>query len=48
MHGYSLFLQQGGHNYGTWVRQLPQSLEWLNQRLTPVVPPAQPRPRPSH
>jgi enterochelin esterase-like enzyme len=48
MHGYSLFLQQGGHNYGTWVRQLPQSLEWLNQRLTPAVPPAQPTPQPSH
>jgi enterochelin esterase-like enzyme len=48
MHGYSLFLQQGGHNYGTWVRQLPQSLAWLNQRLTPAVPPAQPTPQPSH
>lgn len=42
MHGYSLILAQGGHNYGTWVRQLPQSLEWLNQRLTPVAPSAQP------
>jgi enterochelin esterase-like enzyme len=48
MHGYSLFLQQGGHNYGTWVRQLPQSLEWLNQRLTRAVPSAQPTPEPSH
>jgi enterochelin esterase-like enzyme len=38
MHGYSLILAQGGHNYGTWVRQLPQSLEWLNQRLSPAVP----------
>jgi enterochelin esterase-like enzyme len=40
MRGYSLILAQGGHNYGTWVRQLPQSLEWLNQRLSPAVPPA--------
>jgi len=44
MRGYSLILAQGGHNYGTWVRQLPQSLEWLNQRLTPAVPQAQPTP----
>jgi enterochelin esterase-like enzyme len=44
MHGYSLFLQQGGHNYGTWVRQLPQSLEWLSQRLTPAAAPGQPAP----
>jgi len=42
MHGYSLILAQGGHNYGTWVRQLPQSLEWLNQRLSPAVPQAGP------
>jgi enterochelin esterase-like enzyme len=42
MRGYSLILAQGGHNYGTWVRQLPQSLEWIFQRLTPAVPPAQP------
>jgi S-formylglutathione hydrolase FrmB len=46
MHGYSLILAQGGHNYGTWVRQLPQSLEWLNQRLSPAVPQAQPTPAP--
>ncbi len=38
MRGYSLIVSQGGHNYGTWVRQLPQCLEWLNQRLTPAVP----------
>jgi hypothetical protein len=37
MRGYSLLVKQGGHNYRTWVRQLPQSLEWLNQRLTPAV-----------
>jgi enterochelin esterase-like enzyme len=48
MHGYSLILAQGGHNYGTWVRQLPQSLEWLNKRLTAAVPPAQPTPAPGH
>jgi enterochelin esterase-like enzyme len=42
MRGYSLILAQGGHNYGTWVRQLPQSLEWLNQRLSPAVPQAHP------
>jgi enterochelin esterase-like enzyme len=38
MRGYSLIVSQGGHNYGTWVRQLPQCLEWLNQRLTPAAP----------
>lgn len=38
MRGYSLFLPQGGHNYGTWDRELPQCLEWLNQRLTAARP----------
>ena len=38
MHGYSLILPQGGHNYRTWDRQLPQSLQWLSKRLTPAVP----------
>jgi len=38
MRGYSLFLPQGGHNYGTWSRELPQCLEWLNRRLTPAGP----------
>jgi enterochelin esterase-like enzyme len=47
MRGYSLLVKQGGHNYGTWVRQLPQSLEWLNQRLAPAVPAAQPTPVPA-
>jgi enterochelin esterase-like enzyme len=37
MRGYSLILSQGGHNYGTWQRELPQVLEWLNQRLTPAL-----------
>jgi enterochelin esterase-like enzyme len=41
MRGYSLFLPQGGHNYRSWVRELPQSLEWLSSRLTPARP--QPR-----
>jgi enterochelin esterase-like enzyme len=47
MRGYSLLVKQGGHNYGTGVRQLPQSLEWLNQRLSPAVPPTRPTPGPS-
>jgi len=38
MRGYSLIVAQGGHNYRTWNRQLPQSLEWLNQRLAPAAP----------
>ncbi|HBW17566.1 MAG TPA: esterase [Actinobacteria bacterium] len=38
MRAYSLFLPQGGHNFGSWTRELPQSLEWLSQRLTPAVP----------
>jgi len=36
MRGYSLLVPQGGHNFRTWQRELPQSLEWLNQRLTPA------------
>jgi S-formylglutathione hydrolase FrmB len=38
MQGYSLIVAQGGHNYGTWQRQLPQSLEWISRRLTPARP----------
>jgi S-formylglutathione hydrolase FrmB len=38
MRGFSLIVPQGGHNYRTWNRELPQSLEWLNKRLTPAVP----------
>ena len=38
MRGYSLIVPQGGHNYRTWNRELPQSLEWLSRRLTPAVP----------
>jgi enterochelin esterase-like enzyme len=33
MRGYSLILPRGGHNYFTWRRELPQSLEWLSRRL---------------
>jgi len=37
MRGYSLILRQGGHNYFTWRRELPQSLSWLSARLRPAV-----------
>jgi enterochelin esterase-like enzyme len=33
MRGYALILPRGGHNYYTWRRELPQSLEWLSRRL---------------
>ncbi|HXP21519.1 MAG TPA: alpha/beta hydrolase-fold protein [Streptosporangiaceae bacterium] len=36
MRGYSLILRQGGHNYFTWRRELPQSLEWLSSELSPA------------
>ena len=35
MRVYSLILPEGGHNYGTWTRELPQSLTWLGARITP-------------
>jgi S-formylglutathione hydrolase FrmB len=38
MRGYSLFLPQGGHNFHTWERELPQSLTWLGRQLRPAVP----------
>ncbi len=49
MRAYSLFLPQGGHNFTTWNRELPQSLEWLSARLQPAIPqtttaPVTPRP----
>jgi S-formylglutathione hydrolase FrmB len=47
MQGYSLILPEGGHNYGTWERQLPQSLEWMNRRLTPARPVAGRSPAPA-
>jgi S-formylglutathione hydrolase FrmB len=43
MRAYSLILPEGGHNYGTWTRELPQCLAWLGARL---APPAPPRPAP--
>lgn len=33
MRGYGLIPPHGGHNYFTWRRELPQSLEWLSRRL---------------
>ena len=38
MRGYSLTLPSGGHNYHTWRRELPQSLQWMNHLLTPRGP----------
>jgi enterochelin esterase-like enzyme len=38
MRGYSLILPQGGHNFTSWGRELPQSLIWLSQRLRAAVP----------
>jgi enterochelin esterase-like enzyme len=35
MRVYSLILPEGGHNYGTWGRELPQCLAWLGARITP-------------
>jgi enterochelin esterase-like enzyme len=35
MRVYSLILPEGGHNYGTWSRELPQCLVWLGARITP-------------
>jgi len=40
MRGYSLILPQGGHNFTSWGRELPQSLIWLSQRLRPAAPQA--------
>lgn len=38
MRGYALILPQGGHNFTSWGRELPQSLIWLSQRLRPAEP----------
>jgi enterochelin esterase-like enzyme len=38
MRAYSLILPQGGHNYRTWARELPQCLAWLGHRITPPAP----------
>ena len=52
MRGYSLILPQGGHNFTSWGRELPQSLIWLSQRLRAATPvpsrqPAGGRPTPA-
>lgn len=31
----SIILPSGGHNFGTWGREIPPALQWLSQRLTP-------------
>ncbi|MDH6126289.1 alpha/beta hydrolase-fold protein [Kitasatospora sp. GP82] len=31
----SLFLEDGGHSFETWRRELPASLEWMSDHLTP-------------
>jgi len=38
MRAYSLFVPEGGHNYGTWTRELPQCLDWLGARLARPAP----------
>jgi enterochelin esterase-like enzyme len=38
MQVYTLYLPQGGHNFRTWIRELPQALVWLSKRLPAVVP----------
>ncbi|MFF3377989.1 alpha/beta hydrolase [Streptomyces sp. NPDC002680] len=30
----TIVLESGGHNFNTWRREIPGSLEWLSQRLT--------------
>jgi enterochelin esterase-like enzyme len=42
MRVYSLILPEGGHNYGTWTRELPQCLAWLGGRLAPPAPARRP------
>lgn len=42
MQGSELLLPSGGHNYRTWRRELPRSLEWLSKLLTPAGPVIQP------
>lgn len=38
MRVYTLYLPQGGHNFRSWYRELPGSLLWLSQRLSPALP----------
>jgi enterochelin esterase-like enzyme len=33
-HVSSITLDSGGHNFNTWLREIPPSLEWLSKRLT--------------
>ncbi|MGW2815835.1 alpha/beta hydrolase [Streptomyces sp. NPDC001415] len=33
-HVSSITLDSGGHNFNTWLREIPPSLEWLSNRLT--------------
>ena len=46
MHGYGLILPVGGHNFGTWRREIGPALDWLSGRLAPggtADPPPSPR-----
>jgi S-formylglutathione hydrolase FrmB len=38
MRVYTEYLQQGGHNFSTWERELFPALAWLSSRLTPALP----------
>jgi len=38
MRAYSLLLPTGGHNFGTWQRELPETLKWMSAMLTPAKP----------
>ncbi|MYU24492.1 alpha/beta hydrolase-fold protein [Streptomyces sp. SID8352] len=31
----SIILESGGHNFNTWRREIPPTLEWLSERLSP-------------
>ncbi|WP_220182752.1 alpha/beta hydrolase [Sphaerisporangium album] len=49
MQAASLILPSGGHNFNTWIRELPQALPWLAQQLHMPSPasPGSPAPAPS-
>jgi hypothetical protein len=36
MHVTALIERSGGHNFGTWDRELPTALHWLSARLAPA------------
>jgi len=38
MRAYSLLLPNGGHNFGTWRRELPETLKWMSAMLKPAQP----------